>query len=207
MTFTLNSADFRFLPQYYKTNITRQISHILLQFLWHVVNISVLINVFVALLALFRFYCSCLLSFFSHSTLEGFYVDDALQGQGVYTYEDGGVLHGTYVDGELNGPAQEFDGEGRSMFKGQYKDNIRCGECWVYYPVSWLKRVPYSVRTQKSVYVPEVARPRKNVVSAQTFLYFTRNIFVELLIWPPHCSAHTQVVKTLRCRTMPKTAV
>lgn len=71
-----------------------------------------------------------------HSTLEGFYVDDALQGQGVYTYEEGGVLHGTYVDGELNGPAQEFDAEGRLVFKGQYKDNNRCGECWVYYSVS-----------------------------------------------------------------------
>ena len=72
------------------------------------------------------------------STLEGFYVDDALQGQGLYTYEDGGVLHGTYVDGELNGPAQEFNGEGTLVFKGQYKDNNRCGECWVYYPVSQL---------------------------------------------------------------------
>lgn len=70
------------------------------------------------------------------STLEGFYVDDALQGQGVYTYEDGGVLHGTYKDGELNGPTQEFDGERRLVFKGQYKDNNRCGECWVFYPVS-----------------------------------------------------------------------
>ncbi|XP_044060921.1 histone-lysine N-methyltransferase SETD7 isoform X7 [Siniperca chuatsi] len=72
--------------------------------------------------------------FFDGSTLEGFYVDDTLQGQGVYTYEDGGVLYGTYVDGELNGPAQEFDGEGHLVFKGQYKDNNRCGECWVYYP-------------------------------------------------------------------------
>lgn len=54
----------------------------------------------------------------------------------MYTYEDGGVLNGTYVDGELNGPAQEFDGEGHQLFKGQYKDNNRCGECWVYYPVS-----------------------------------------------------------------------
>lgn len=81
--------------------------------------------------------CSCP-SFPSHSTLEGFYVDDALQGQGVYTYEDGGVLNGTYVDGELNGPAQEFDGQGHLVFKGQYKDNNRCGECWVYYPVSQL---------------------------------------------------------------------
>ncbi|XP_071396281.1 histone-lysine N-methyltransferase SETD7 isoform X3 [Centroberyx affinis] len=72
--------------------------------------------------------------FFDGSTLEGFYVDDALQGQGVYTYEDGGVLHGTYVEGELNGPAQEYDGEGRLVFKGQYKDNNRCGECWIYYP-------------------------------------------------------------------------
>ncbi|XP_069563795.1 histone-lysine N-methyltransferase SETD7 isoform X3 [Brachyistius frenatus] len=72
--------------------------------------------------------------FFDGSTLEGFYVDDALQGQGVYTYEDGGVLNGTYVDGDLNGPAQEFDGEGHLGFKGQYKDNNRCGECWIYYP-------------------------------------------------------------------------
>ncbi|XP_062856656.1 histone-lysine N-methyltransferase SETD7 isoform X4 [Trichomycterus rosablanca] len=72
--------------------------------------------------------------FFDGSTLEGFYVDDALQGQGLYTYEDGGVLHGTYVDGELNGPAQEFDPEGHLVFKGQYKDNIRCGMCWTYYP-------------------------------------------------------------------------
>ncbi|CAK6980284.1 histone-lysine N-methyltransferase SETD7 isoform X2 [Scomber scombrus] len=72
--------------------------------------------------------------FFDGSTLEGFYVDDALQGQGLYTYEDGGVLHGAYVDGELNGPAQEFNGEGTLVFKGQYKDNNRCGECWVYYP-------------------------------------------------------------------------
>ncbi|XP_022057095.2 histone-lysine N-methyltransferase SETD7 isoform X1 [Acanthochromis polyacanthus] len=72
--------------------------------------------------------------FFDGSALEGFYVDDALQGQAVYTYEDGSVLNGTYVDGELNGPAQELDGEGRLVFKGQYKDNSRCGECWVYYP-------------------------------------------------------------------------
>ncbi|XP_040187136.1 histone-lysine N-methyltransferase SETD7 [Rana temporaria] len=72
--------------------------------------------------------------FFDGSTLEGFYVDDALQGQGVYTYEDGGVLHGTYVDGELNGPAQEFDTDGKLIFKGQYKDNIRHGICWTYYP-------------------------------------------------------------------------
>ncbi|XP_060783257.1 histone-lysine N-methyltransferase SETD7 isoform X1 [Neoarius graeffei] len=72
--------------------------------------------------------------FFDGSTLEGFYVDDALQGQGVYTYEDGGVLHSTYMDGELNGPAQEFDPEGHLIFKGQYKDNIRCGICWIYYP-------------------------------------------------------------------------
>lgn len=61
-------------------------------------------------------------------------MDDALHGQGVYTYEDGAVLYGTYVDGELNGPAQEFDGAGRLMFKGQYRDNSRCGECSVYYP-------------------------------------------------------------------------
>ncbi|KAM3842564.1 histone-lysine N-methyltransferase SETD7 [Diretmus argenteus] len=72
--------------------------------------------------------------FFDGSTLEGFYVEDALQGQGVYTYEDGGVLRGTYVDGELNGPAQEFDGDGRLVFKGQYRDNNRCGECYIYYP-------------------------------------------------------------------------
>ncbi|KAG8522172.1 Histone-lysine N-methyltransferase SETD7 [Galemys pyrenaicus] len=68
------------------------------------------------------------------STLEGYYVDDALQGQGVYTYEDGGVLQGTYVDGELNGPAQEYDTDGRVIFRGQYKDNIRHGVCWIYYP-------------------------------------------------------------------------
>ncbi|XP_013770375.1 histone-lysine N-methyltransferase SETD7 isoform X2 [Pundamilia nyererei] len=79
--------------------------------------------------------------FFDGSTLEGFYVDDALQGQGVYTYEDGGVLNGTYVDGELNGPAQEFDGEGHLVFKGQYKDNNRCGECWVYYPACTVVRL------------------------------------------------------------------
>ncbi|XP_061108623.1 histone-lysine N-methyltransferase SETD7 isoform X3 [Conger conger] len=72
--------------------------------------------------------------FFDGSTLEGFYVDDALQGQGIYTYEDGGALHGTYVDGELNGPAQELDTDGRIVFKGQYKDNNRCGICWIYYP-------------------------------------------------------------------------
>jgi histone-lysine N-methyltransferase SETD7 len=72
----------------------------------------------------------------SRSTLEGYYVDDALQGQGVYTYEDGGVLQGTYVDGELNGPAQEYDSDGRLIFKGQYKDNNRHGVCWIHYPVS-----------------------------------------------------------------------
>uniref|UniRef100_A0A674JAZ2 Histone-lysine N-methyltransferase SETD7 n=1 Tax=Terrapene triunguis TaxID=2587831 RepID=A0A674JAZ2_9SAUR len=74
--------------------------------------------------------------FFDGSTLEGYYVDDALQGQGLYTYEDGGVLHGTHVDGELNGPAQEYDIDGRLIFKGQYKDNIRHGMCWIYYPNS-----------------------------------------------------------------------
>lgn len=72
--------------------------------------------------------------FFDGSTLEGFYVDDALQGQGVYTYEDGGALHGFYVDGELNGPAQEFNSDGQLVFRGRYKDNIRYGMCWVYYP-------------------------------------------------------------------------
>ncbi|XP_036170548.1 histone-lysine N-methyltransferase SETD7 isoform X1 [Myotis myotis] len=72
--------------------------------------------------------------FFDGSTLEGYYVDDALQGQGVYTYEDGGVLQGTYVDGELNGLAQEYDTDGRLIFKGQYKDNIRHGLCWIYFP-------------------------------------------------------------------------
>lgn len=72
--------------------------------------------------------------FFDGSTLEGFYVDDCLQGRGEYTYEDGGVLHGNYVDGELNGAAQEFDGRGQLVFKGHYKDNSRCGECWIYYP-------------------------------------------------------------------------
>ncbi|KAL8207087.1 UNVERIFIED_CONTAM: Histone-lysine N-methyltransferase setd7 [Gekko kuhli] len=72
--------------------------------------------------------------FFDGSTLEGYYVDDALQGQGVYTYEDGGALHGSYMDGELNGPAQEYDADGQLIFKGQYKDNIRNGICWIYYP-------------------------------------------------------------------------
>ncbi|XP_015817332.3 histone-lysine N-methyltransferase SETD7 [Nothobranchius furzeri] len=72
--------------------------------------------------------------FFDGSTLEGFYVDDALQGQGVYTCEDGSVLNGTYVDGELNGPAQEMNGEGCLVFRGQYKDNLRCGACWIYHP-------------------------------------------------------------------------
>lgn len=79
----------------------------------------------------------------SISTLEGYYVDDALQGQGIYTYEDGVVLHGTYVDGELNGPAQEYDGDGRLIFKGQYKDNIRHGICWIYYPVNLTTCSPY----------------------------------------------------------------
>ncbi|XP_054453978.1 histone-lysine N-methyltransferase SETD7 isoform X1 [Anoplopoma fimbria] len=72
--------------------------------------------------------------FFDGSALEGFYVDDALQGQGLYTYEDGSALRGTYVDGELNGPAEECNAEGRLVFKGQYKDNNRCGKCWIYYP-------------------------------------------------------------------------
>ncbi|XP_070613844.1 histone-lysine N-methyltransferase SETD7 isoform X3 [Erythrolamprus reginae] len=71
--------------------------------------------------------------FFDGSTLEGFYVDHGLQGQGTYTYEDGGTLRGTYIDGELNGPAQEYDADGRLIFKGQYKDNIRRGFCWIYY--------------------------------------------------------------------------
>lgn len=80
--------------------------------------------------------CTICLFFFVTSTLEGYYVDDALQGQGLYTYEDGGVLHGTHVDGELNGPAQEYDIDGRLIFKGQYKDDNRHGVCWIYYPVS-----------------------------------------------------------------------
>ncbi|XP_026186866.1 histone-lysine N-methyltransferase SETD7 isoform X3 [Mastacembelus armatus] len=93
--------------------------------------------------------------FFDGSTLEGFYVDDALQGQGVYTYEDGGLLHGTYVDGELNGPAQEFDGEGRLVFKGQYKDNNRCGECWVYYPVS---HTTWNYMCQKLIWLGQLSK-------------------------------------------------
>ncbi|XP_072520219.1 histone-lysine N-methyltransferase SETD7 isoform X2 [Salminus brasiliensis] len=92
--------------------------------------------------------------FFDGSTLEGFYVDDALQGQGVYTYEDGGALHGAYVDGELNGPAQEFDPEGRLIFKGQYKDNIRCGLCWVYYP--WV--ISYGLTQSEPMMIPLLCR-------------------------------------------------
>ncbi|KAM9329635.1 histone-lysine N-methyltransferase SETD7 [Gastrophryne carolinensis] len=72
--------------------------------------------------------------FFDGSTLEGYYVDDALQGKGVYTYEDGATLHGIYADGELNGPAQEYDPDERLTFKGHYKDNMRHGICWIYYP-------------------------------------------------------------------------
>ncbi|CAF91934.1 unnamed protein product, partial [Tetraodon nigroviridis] len=72
--------------------------------------------------------------YFFHSTLEGFFVEDALQGQGTYTNNDGGILYGTYFDGELNGPAQEFDGDGCLVFRGQYKNNSRCGECWFYHP-------------------------------------------------------------------------
>lgn len=63
-------------------------------------------------------------------------MDDALQGQGIYTNKDGGILYGTYVDGELNGPAQECDEDGCLVFQGQYKNNNRCGECWFYHPVS-----------------------------------------------------------------------
>ncbi|CAL9697308.1 unnamed protein product [Knipowitschia caucasica] len=72
--------------------------------------------------------------FFDGSTLEGHYVEDALQGQGVYTYEDGAQLCGTYADGELNGPATEYHSDGRLAFRGQYKDNSRCGDCAIYYP-------------------------------------------------------------------------
>lgn len=71
--------------------------------------------------------------FFDGSILEGYYVDDVLQGQGVYIYEDGGVFQGMYVDGELNGLVQEYDIDGRLIFKGQYKDNICYGVCWIYY--------------------------------------------------------------------------
>uniref|UniRef100_A0A669P4D5 Histone-lysine N-methyltransferase SETD7 n=1 Tax=Phasianus colchicus TaxID=9054 RepID=A0A669P4D5_PHACC len=85
--------------------------------------------------------------FFDGSTLEGYYVDDALQGQGIYTYEDGVVLHGTYVDGELNGPAQEYDSDGRLIFKGQYKDNIRHGVCWIYYPLGYSTGKPFIIAT------------------------------------------------------------
>jgi len=92
------------------------------------------INLIIAQLNIIFFHLH-ITSFPIYSMLEGFYVDDALQGQGIYTYEDGGALHGTYVDGELNGPAQEFNPDGQLVFRGQYKDNIRCGMCWVYYPV------------------------------------------------------------------------
>ncbi|XP_054453979.1 histone-lysine N-methyltransferase SETD7 isoform X2 [Anoplopoma fimbria] len=88
--------------------------------------------------------------FFDGSALEGFYVDDALQGQGLYTYEDGSALRGTYVDGELNGPAEECNAEGRLVFKGQYKDNNRCGKCWIYYPV---------LRTRTTSQRPPVSLP------------------------------------------------
>uniref|UniRef100_V9KF86 Histone-lysine N-methyltransferase SETD7 n=1 Tax=Callorhinchus milii TaxID=7868 RepID=V9KF86_CALMI len=71
--------------------------------------------------------------FFDGSTLEGNFVDDALQGQAVYSYEDKSTLHGTYIDGELNGPAQEYNSEGQLTFRGQYRDNIRCGVCWIYF--------------------------------------------------------------------------
>ncbi|XP_062902708.1 histone-lysine N-methyltransferase SETD7 isoform X2 [Mobula hypostoma] len=72
--------------------------------------------------------------FKSLSTLDGNCIDDALQGQAVYTYEDGSSLHGTYIDGELNGIAQEYDSEGRLTFRGQYRDNVRWGVCWMYFP-------------------------------------------------------------------------
>ncbi|XP_041041223.1 histone-lysine N-methyltransferase SETD7 isoform X3 [Carcharodon carcharias] len=67
------------------------------------------------------------------STLEGNCIDDALQGQAVYTYEDGSTLHGTYIDGELNGIAEEYDSEGHLTFRGQYRDNVRWGVCWMYF--------------------------------------------------------------------------
>ncbi|KAK7818475.1 hypothetical protein U0070_013034 [Myodes glareolus] len=80
------------------------------------------------------------------------------QGQGVYTYEDGGVLQGTYVDGELNGPAQEYDTDGRLIFKGQYKDNIRHGVCWIHYPITHQASVTiteYVSYSEGGMHVPE----------------------------------------------------
>lgn len=90
----------------------------------------------VNILPVWQKYCTDQILILSCSTLEGYFVEDALQGQGIYTNEDGGILYGTYVDSELSGPAQEFDGEGCLVFQGQYKENNRCGECWLFNPVS-----------------------------------------------------------------------
>eukprot|EP00051_Salpingoeca_urceolata_P004935 m.68995 g.68995 ORF g.68995 m.68995 type:complete len:506 (+) comp13945_c0_seq2:97-1614(+) len=46
----------------------------------------------------------------------------------------GSRLEGTYEDGLLNGPAVERAADGSLLFRGQYRDNVRCGRCSFYMP-------------------------------------------------------------------------
>jgi histone-lysine N-methyltransferase SETD7 len=41
-------------------------------------------------------------------------------------------VEGQYVDGELHGPAHEFNSYGQLVFKGCYKHNVRYGLCCLY---------------------------------------------------------------------------
>lgn len=66
------------------------------------------------------------------STLEGRFEGDGLQGEGIYTHEDGSYTISEYKDGEMNGHAKEYDHNKKLVFEGNYQENERIGLCHFY---------------------------------------------------------------------------
>jgi hypothetical protein len=61
------------------------------------------------------------------SSLKGKWVNDELDGIGVYSDADGSIRENTYSEGSCTGPGKEFDPDGYLVFDGMYKDGARHG--------------------------------------------------------------------------------
>ena len=66
------------------------------------------------------------------SHLSGSFMDDVLEGKGIYTRDDGTQIISQYHKGELHEESMEYNTVGDVTFKGCYNDGTRDGFCIAY---------------------------------------------------------------------------
>jgi hypothetical protein len=75
-----------------------------------------------------------ILSFPDGSRMEGDFKNDSFEGFGSYIFSDDSYLRGNWIEGEMNGEGEEYDGHGDCVYKGSYKNSLRHGRGILYYP-------------------------------------------------------------------------